>query len=126
MAKVAYNACYGGFSLSDKAIARYAELKGITLYPEPSGWGGAMHWLSPPTGDKNADDRRKSLYVRDLERDDPTLIQVIEELGDEANGMCARLRIENIPAGTSYRIDEYDGNESVMTANEYQWKVARD
>jgi hypothetical protein len=29
MTKVAYNACYGGFSLSHKAIMRYAELKGI-------------------------------------------------------------------------------------------------
>jgi hypothetical protein len=31
--KVVINNCYGGFSLSHKAIMRYAELKGLTLYP---------------------------------------------------------------------------------------------
>ena len=32
--KVVINKCYGGFGLSDAAMHRYAEIKGITLYPE--------------------------------------------------------------------------------------------
>ena len=39
MAKIVYNACYGGFSLSDEAIMRYAEIKGITLYSSKSKYG---------------------------------------------------------------------------------------
>lgn len=41
------------------------------------------------------------------------LIQVIEELGEEANGRCANLQIIEIPDDTEYEIDEYDGMESI-------------
>ena len=34
MLKVVYNACYGGFGLSDEAYILYAKLKGIDIYPE--------------------------------------------------------------------------------------------
>lgn len=94
MTKVVYNACFGGFSLSKKGAARYAELKGM------------------------------SVYDSDIPRADPMLVQVVEELGDEANGDYAELRIKDVPPGTLYRIDEYDGNESVMTQSEYDWSVA--
>lgn len=30
----------------------------------------------------------------------------------------------NVSVGTLYRIDEYDGYESVMTQDTYDWKVA--
>jgi hypothetical protein len=48
------------------------------------------------------------------ERTDPDLIEVIERLGDLANGSCAKLAIAEIPDGASFEIDEYDGNESVV------------
>lgn len=106
--KIAYNNCYGGFSLSVKASERIAELKGDIL---------------------TEDDFRKlgSRYCHKynyISRTDPHLIQVIEELGDEANGMCAKLRIEELSKGTLYRIDEYDGNESIRTQDCYEWSVA--
>jgi hypothetical protein len=59
-----------------------------------------------------------------IERTDPALVQVVEELGNKANGKCAKLCIYEVPAGTLYRIDEYDGNESVMTQDTYDWKMA--
>jgi hypothetical protein len=52
-------------------------------------------------------------YDRDIPRDDPDLIAVIESMGDEANGSCAKLRIVEIPDGTKWEIKEYDGNERV-------------
>jgi len=61
---------------------------------------------------------------REIERNDPALAQVVEELGDRANGSHAELRIFEVSAGTLYRIDEYDGSESVMTQDTYEWKVA--
>ena len=85
--KVAYNGCFGGFTLSDKACEKLTELKGrpVAAY------------------DFNNDDDRKDL----------DLISVIEELGDEASGSCANLCIAEIPDGAEYEITYYDGNESV-------------
>ena len=48
------------------------------------------------------------------------MVTVVEELGDAANGSCARLDIEEIE-GDRYRIDEYDGRESVVVPNEEEW-----
>ena len=50
-------------------------------------------------------------------RTDPLLIRVIEELGDMANGRCAKLKVVEIPDGTDYIIDEYDGNEHIAEAH---------
>ena len=139
MTKIVYNACYGGFSLSDAAIERYAEIKGITLYYDNDPCHYSHYYLCPPeeyerilaeerlnpvSPDRYA--RSNALYFsdRDIERNDPALVQVVEELGDAANGMCAELQIRDLPAGTLYRIDEYDGLESVMTNDDYEWKVA--
>jgi len=98
MIKVVYNACFGGFGVSDKAIKRMAELghKGATeALEKPYSFGG------------------KKYYPLRVERHDPLLVQVVEELGDEASDNLARLKIATID-GDRYRIDEYDGNESVQ------------
>jgi hypothetical protein len=94
MAKIVYNACHGGFGLSNKAMTRYREL------------GGTAH------------------YNEDISRSDPRLIQVLDELGKEANGPYANLQIADVPSGTKYRIDEYDGSERIMTIDDYEWQVA--
>lgn len=145
MSKIAYNACYGGFSLSHEAHLRYAELKSIKLYPEKGEFSFWTYWLVPE-GERsgiltsaqfmaeqdfekrkasNETYRQKTMpCLRDADRHDPILIQVIEELGDRANGECAKLKIVEVESGTLYRIDEYDGMESVETKDTYEWKVA--
>jgi len=50
---------------------------------------------------------------RDIERNDPKLIQVIEELGEMAYGSFAKLKIIEIPDDIEWEIEEYDGNEWV-------------
>lgn len=140
MTKIVYNACYGGFSLSHKAIMRYAELKGIKLYCHKETGFSFNHYTTVPweeyerineeermnllSPDRFA--RSNGLYFsdRDIERNDPALAQVVEELGDAANGAHAKLQIADVPEGTLYRIDEYDGYESVMTQDDYEWKIA--
>ena len=47
MGKVVYNACFGGFGLSDAAINLYAKLQGLTLYPEKDGFGSTTWWTKP-------------------------------------------------------------------------------
>jgi hypothetical protein len=83
---VVINNCYGGFGLSDSATERYKEMAGIT---DPD-------W-----------------YDRDVNRDDPYLVKIVREMGSDANGSYADLRIVELPAGVEWEIAEYDGNEWV-------------
>ena len=96
MTKIVYNGCYGGFSLSLAAWERYNELGG----------------------------KAESSFDLDRNRTDPILVQVVEELGDRANGMCAELYIDDLPVGTKYRIREYDGLEYIETEEDIRWSVA--
>jgi hypothetical protein len=97
MAKVVYNGCYGGFSLSQLAADLLAKRKG---------------W--------DESDNRP-----DLPRHDHDLIAVVEALGCEtASGDYAALAIFELPDGERYRIDEYDGSERVMTPEDYEWILA--
>ena len=124
--KICINSCYGGFGLSHGAILKYAELKGITLYPEQE--YGFWHYYKVPkvkydeAVQKSLDScgnykevNGMDLYFidRDIERDDPILIQLVEEMGGKANGSHAKLKIVEIPADVNWEIDEYDGWESV-------------
>lgn len=139
MTKIVYNACYGGFGLSHEAIMRYAEIKGITLYHTNESGFSNHYYLCPPEEYERlrAEDKTKPIgterYARsnalyfspnNIERTDPALVQVVEELGDKANNHYSKLCIEEVPAGTLYRIHEYDGSEFVMTQDTYDWKVA--
>lgn len=54
----------------------------------------------------------------DIPRDDPRLVQVVRDLGDDANGRWARLVVIELPAGvTKWHVHEYDGYESVHSAH---------
>jgi hypothetical protein len=97
MQKIVVNRCYGGFGISIKAVERLLEL-GVPM-PEFVGKGepeDLQYWV----GDSVA-------------RDDPRLVQVVEELGEEASGVLAKLRIVTIPDDVKWVIDDYDGMEKV-------------
>ena len=67
-------------------------------------------------GDKitELDDRENYWFNdREIDRTDKELIKVIEELGCEANGSCAKLKVVEIPDDVNWEIDDYDGNESI-------------
>ena len=134
MTKVVYNAGYGGFGLSKEACQRYWDIKGQQVWIEDSQWGFTV-WLIPPEerlekkpwGSRTMDERiayhleysKQTWYNRNVDRHDTVLVQVVEELGEKANGNYAKLAIEEVHG--SYRIDEYDGFESVMTSGDYDW-----
>jgi hypothetical protein len=110
MREVVINTCYGGFSLSKEAIELYLKLKNITTYPTTEPWGSVMHWLD--------EEKTKYFYDRKLDRHDPILISVVKQLGDKANGSCADLEIVEVQG--RYRIDEYDGRETLEEENSYE------
>lgn len=148
MTKIVYNGCFGGFGLSEAAVLRYAEIKELRLYAEKDksrfvSFGLTTYWLVPegersgilddddfhqaPMDERVASNKRYgelTLSPREISRTDPALVQVVEELGAAANGAYADLQIAKIPVGTRYRIDEYDGNERVMTIDDYDWATA--
>ena len=124
MKKIVINRCYGGFGLSYKGTLRYAEIKGITLYP----------WLDKITRDVYGeravigDDRmmhhystlpvidgeyEEGSYFSDsnIPRDDPVLVHLVEEMGEAANGRCAELEVVEIPNDVDFAIEENDGME---------------
>ena len=111
--KVVINVCYGGFSLSHEAIMRYWEIKDEPIYfSDRSAW--ITHYFTKDV-DPNDEKLVNETYWSDREipRDDPILIQVVEELKEVADGSCARLKVVEIPDGVDWIIDEYDGYESV-------------
>lgn len=141
MAKIVHNACFGGFGLSETAIQRYAELAGLKLYPEEDNPWEKIYWTIPQEErvkrprdwaeaspeERDAYDKcytNNAIHPRNFTRTDPILVQVVEELGPRANGPHANLQIAEVPSGSRYRIDEYDGSESVETPESYEWEIA--
>lgn len=113
--KVVINICFGGFGLSDAAVERYAELKGINLVKTQEGrsFGGASWYIHGIEDNEHY----FSSYSIGGDRADPILIQVVEEMGDAANGSAAELKIVEIPDDVQWFIDEYDGVEHVAEAH---------
>lgn len=101
--KIVINKCYGGFGLSDEAVREYARRAGIELETRKSRYG--------PWTDFTLNGDYWS--YRDIERTDPILVSVVEEMGEAANGSCADLSVIEIPDDVEWKIDEYDGIEWV-------------
>ena len=94
MQKIVINACYGGFGLSDAAH----QALGHERIEYENQYGVTHHWKPSALS---------------LDRDDPALIAIVEELGTAANGDAAELQVIEIPDGVEWEIDEYDGFERV-------------
>ena len=82
--KIIINTCYGGFGLSEKALALFNERSGTV-----------------------------NTYGRDITRNNPILVEIVEQLGEAADGGFAELKVVEIPDDVKWQIDEYDGNEWV-------------
>lgn len=132
--KLVINKCYGGFGLSNKAESAYlkkqgkeaffynqvefAHQNGKNIYERIDDGSGSSfsHTLILDLGETFSGELPADAYwsYYDLERDDPDLISVVEELGEEeASGDCSKLQVVEIPDGIEYEIDDYDGLESI-------------
>lgn len=127
--KVVINSRYGGFGLSPLAVMEYLKRKEKECYFYSDGLskkykriedindiGGMFFSTSTKDVGKNAtweDIKPYYFSYYDIDRTDEDLIAVIENLGEKANGSCARLSIVEIPDGIEWEISEYDGIETV-------------
>lgn len=120
--KIVINVCFGGFGLSKKAMLRYGELSGTPIYhylcdssteelkrSDEESFMSSAYFTKP---DLKKWEVESNVYPRNFKRNDPILVQVVEELGEEANGKFAELKVVEIP-DVAWEIAEYDGNESV-------------
>ena len=142
MKKIVINSDFGGFSLSYSAVLRYCELAGLEVWPEQShpefvslkdSWHfwliapgperaitGGDSWSNMSLEDRRENNRRLNdqlLRDRDIPRDDAWLVRVVEELGEEANGRYAHLKVVEIPDDVEWEIEEYDGMEHISEAH---------
>jgi len=85
--KVVINTKYGGFGLSEEAEEVYRTKSGIV--DDESFWG------------------------RNIPRNDPILIEIVETMGEASFGHFAKLRVVDIPDDVEWQIEEYDGSEWV-------------
>lgn len=80
-----------------------------------------LNWASMTQDEKKRSNEEWSsitLENRNIERNDPILVRVIEELGEKANGRCADLKIVEIPDDVKWEISEYDGLEHVAQVHQ--------
>jgi len=130
MKKVILNKCFGGFMPSRKAYELYAKKKGLELYiyevriynrkvdyyKVDNTDSMFIVYLTKDYGDvANSINNEDRLYLDDRYREDETLIEVIEELGKDANSKSSDLHIVEIPddVAKDYVIDNYDGIETL-------------
>ena len=129
--KVILNKCYGGFDVSKEAYMLYAKKKGLNLYQYASDFVSSKKCIYTRTNDEtlfqnyfikdmgdnieinNKDYKKYNLYLDDEHRQDTILIEVVEELGNKASGRFGRLEVVEIPDNCYYKIDEYDGFETI-------------
>lgn len=145
--KVVINNCYGGFNLSAKGLKRYLEFKGQqaffyrqTVYRFSDNYVEFkreddldainkelfVYCTTYDQGDVLSDFPEDIVNSRDIERHDPHLVQVVEELGPEASGKCADLTVVEIENGRWFKIDEYDGYEGIQYRDvDNEWILAQ-
>jgi hypothetical protein len=130
--KVVINKRFGGFGLSYEAVMLYAKYKGIQLlaftevrkadgstyfnkYVPYDGTGEiplCIHYSTAPLVNGKFDDFAYFME-RDIPRNNPELVRVVETLGKKANTQFSDLKIVEIPDDVKYEIDDYDGQESI-------------
>jgi antirestriction protein len=131
--KIVINKCFGGFGLSNKGIEKYYTLQGMSCYfykqtkyeyrdgvdeytkVSTDNTDILTHTVSKDLGDITTGSLLNDHYLScwDIERDNKFLVEVVETLGEEANGTCAELEIVDIPDDTNWHIEEYDGMEHI-------------
>ena len=80
--KIVINNCNGAFGLSKEALALFNERSGTII-----------------------------THDYDIKRNDPILVEIVEQLGEDAGHCFAELKVVDVPDDVQWQIEEYDGKE---------------
>ena len=109
---VLYNNQYGGFGYSRKAIEEYNKRVPAGAAKIKTGTGQGI-FSQALLGKSEVD---QEIYVHEIDRGDPLMVQVCKDLGNDANETYSMIAIAQVPRKFEkhYYIGEYDGLESVQ------------
>lgn len=110
MNKVVINNDYGGFNVSEEVLQWMID----------NGLEEKYYSINDKYNPENKYDTKIYLHTYDIPRHHPLLVQAVEKFQKEANGLLSSLKIVEIE-GNIYRIDEYDGWETVQTPDTIEW-----
>ena len=106
--KIVINKHYGSFSLSEEAVLLYGDKKGLNIISiRDEAIKDINHYYL------NEEKEENSFCEWDIERNDPILVEVVEQLGDLADTRHTRLKVVEVPDDVKWYIHDYDGIESV-------------
>jgi len=116
--KVVYNACFGGFSIADKAIVwmRKQDADNWDEVTEEDIEQADNATVSGEYYDGGSGPKKDHHDVLRFPRDNRLLALVVvgeTEYEGPVSGQCADLRVAEVPDGVEWTIDEYDGSETV-------------
>lgn len=127
--KIILNKCFGGFGVSREGYELYAKKINKKIYAyDYEDYGndifrrtykdsGFNCYFTKDFGEvakiSDEDYKKYILNLTEDYREDKALIEVVEELGGKASGGFAELEVVEIPDNSFYKIDEYDGVETI-------------
>jgi len=126
--KIVINKCFGGFSISKKCAEYMAKRGNKKAIEELKEWNQRREWIEyyKKNGEFPKDasgieflkieakyQKEPTFYGYYYDRDDKDLINAVDDLGKEASGEWASLKVVEIPDGVQWEIDDYDGLESI-------------
>lgn len=127
--EVVYNEQYGGFSLSEEAAKRMAELGNKEAIEEVE---RVKEEMERPLDEYEKEWEKEwgkewkthrictEFYLKKTPRHDPILVQTVGELGDKASGDSCTLKIQKLK-GNRYIIRECDGAEWIVEPEDMKW-----
>ena len=106
--KIVINKKYGDFLLSEEAVLLYGDKKGLNIIAKQDEVIKTItHYFLNEVKNEN-------LFAEwEIERTDPVLVEVVEQLGDLANSRYAKLKIVEVPDDVKWYIYDYYGVEEV-------------
>lgn len=118
---------WGVFQPSEACLRAYADRKGFHVYDTKTRWIASRYWTVPPEQRPETPDyefEKRYLFDPDsIQRHDPDLVAVVEELGEACNTENCTLKVVEIPDDVKWYIDAETrgGGEQVAEQHRTWW-----
>lgn len=115
--KIVINKKYVGFGLSEEAILLYGDKKGLNIIAkEDERVKTITHYYLNEVKNEN-------LFAEwEIERNDPILVEVVEQLGDLANTGYTKLKIVEVPDDVQWEIKQGDLGHEWVAEKHRTWE----